>query len=176
MSEFLDKHPKFAAFIGDAGKVLSPVLSIASNVPGLQCLATVSKAIDNLEGMSEEQKTQAKEILKTEMAANDELEGLIFKDMADARNREVVISTSDKAPLINKITLPVLAAFITFGFFGLLAYMCKWEVPPSNKDIINIMIGSLGTAWIGVVSYYFGSSSGSKDKDAQINNLINKSN
>ncbi len=173
-NSFLDKHPKFAKAIGVAGKVIAPVLEVAGNVPGLQILTTVGQAIDKCEELNDQQKTAAKEILKQEMSENDELEGLIFKDKADARQREEVIATSDKAPLINKITLPILAAFVTFGFFGILAYMLKYTVPPENKDILNIMLGSLGTAWVGIVTYYFGSSSGSKDKDQQISDLISK--
>jgi hypothetical protein len=96
------------------------------------------------------------------------------KEMASARDREVQISTSDKAPLINKVALPVLAVFITFGFFGILAYMLLYNVPVPNKDVLNIMLGSLGTAWLSVVMYYFGSSSGSADKSRQIEVLTNK--
>lgn len=94
-----------------------------------------------------------------------------LKDTDSARNREIAIANSDKAPLINKITLPIIAAFVTLGFFGLLAYMLKYDVPQGNKDILNVMLGSLGTAWISIVGYYFGSSRGSDDKNEVIKNL-----
>lgn len=107
-------------------------------------------------------KTNAKEITLAEL-----------KDMDSARNREVQIATSDKAPLINKIILPILAAFVTFGFFGILAYMLLYEIPQANKDVLNIMLGSLGTAWIGIIFYYFGSSSGSASKQKQLDKIMN---
>ena len=72
-------------------------------------------------------------------------------DRASARARE--ISVRDWA-------VPTLAIGITLGFFGLLAFLCFREVPAATRDLLNVMIGSLGAAWTGVVAYYFGSSSG----------------
>ena len=83
------------------------------------------------------------------------LEAIAAGDRASAREREV--KTSDWTP-------KALAISITVGFFGLLGYLCKFEPPPGSRDILNIMLGSLGSAWIGVVTYYFGSSAGSDRK------------
>ncbi len=100
--------------------------------------------------------------------------GAQLQDAQNARAREVQVATSAQAPLINKIASPVIAAAVTTGFFGLLFYMLKFNVPPANKDVLNIMLGALGTAWITIVSYYFGSSSGSAEKNQQIKNLTDK--
>ena len=83
------------------------------------------------------------------------MEGLSIQDRDSARKREMAVK--DKIPAI-------LAIGVTIGFFGLLAYMLKFDVPPANKDILNIMLGSLGTAWVSIIAYYFGSSSGSDKK------------
>lgn len=97
-----------------------------------------------------------------------------LKNTADARNREVQIATSEKAPLINKIMLPCLAAAVTMGFFGILFYMLRYDVPKENVNVLNIMLGSLGTAWVAVVMYYFGSSSGSAAKSQTIEQMAQR--
>ena len=79
----------------------------------------------------------------------EDLEKIAADDRANARAREV--SLKDKVPAL-------LAFVVTLGFFGLLAAMMVHAIPPASEKIIDIMVGSLGTAWVSVVSYYFGSS------------------
>ena len=64
----------------------------------------------------------------------------------------------------------VLGGLITLGFFALLALLIFNPAPIENKDLLNITIGSLLTAFATVVSYFYGSSKGSADK----NELLNK--
>jgi hypothetical protein len=89
-----------------------------------------------------------------------DLERIAAGDRDSARNRE--IQTRDWFPSI-------LGTAITIGFFGLIALLIFHDISSSsNKDLINIMVGSLGTAWISVVTYYFGSSAGSDAKNRVI--------
>ena len=86
------------------------------------------------------------------------------KDRSNARGREIQISTNDKAPLINKIVTPVLALGVVglaFALFGVLLFI---EVKPEAKDILIYVLGVLSAAVTQILSYYFGSSQGSKDK------------
>ena len=84
-----------------------------------------------------------------------DLEEIAFKDRDSARQREV--NTKDFTPRI-------LAYSVTVGFFGLLYFLSRRAVPPESRDLLNIMLGTLGTAWVSVITYYFGSSAGSDRK------------
>jgi len=85
--------------------------------------------------------------------------GLNFEKLAvDDRKsaREMQAATRSIVP-------PALAAIVTIGFFGIMVMMLLGKVD-SNNPAILMMLGSLGTAWTGIIAYYFGSSAGSQAK------------
>ena len=97
-----------------------------------------------------------------------------LKDTDSARNRETQIATSEKAPLLNKVVTPVLAlgvTALTFILFGILLFDDS-PVEPSRKDILVYVLGALTAISTQVISYYFGSSVGSKDKSAQLDKVL----
>lgn len=85
-------------------------------------------------------------------------------DRASARARE--IQTQDGR------NVWWLAVGVTAGFFGVMFYMLNYPVPKEAERVIDVMLGSLGTAWIAVISYYFGSSNGSARKHDLIDKLV----
>ena len=92
--------------------------------------------------------------------------GMRIKDTDSARHRETAIATSKDAPLLNKIVTPLLAIgllFITFALFGVVMFQDA-PVDSSRKDILIYILGVLSAISTQIVSYYFGSSQGSKDK------------
>jgi hypothetical protein len=94
------------------------------------------------------------------MAARAQEMGLDFAKLAnDDRKsaRDMRISTRSWLP-------PALAVFVTVGFFGILFGLMFGQIQHAPQ--IDIMLGSLGTAWTGIIGFYFGSSSGSQAKDA----------
>ncbi|SRR6266702_1094032 len=76
-------------------------------------------------------------------------------DRDSARKREEVVK--DHTPAI-------LAYGITLGFFALLTFLTLHDVPATSHDLLVAMAGVLGTAWVGCIGYYFGTSSGSDRK------------
>ena len=93
------------------------------------------------------------------------------KDRSDARNRELQIATSEAAPLLNKVVTPVLALGSVILSFALFAVLIFIDVQPEAKDILIYILGVLSAAITQILSYYFGSSIGSKDKDEQLKGL-----
>jgi hypothetical protein len=83
------------------------------------------------------------------------LASLTVQDRENARQMQ--ISTKS-------FVAPFLALFVTLGFFGVLALMVFHPLPQATHDALMLMLGSLGTAWTGVIAYYFGSSAGSDRK------------
>lgn len=106
-------------------------------------------------------------------AQNSELETLM-KDMDSARNREIQISTSDKAPLINKIIQPVLALLLLGSCFVMWYTILFKDIPAEKEMLVAGIVGSLTTIAMGVVGYYFGSSIGSRNKQEQLDKIMQK--
>lgn len=90
-----------------------------------------------------------------------DLERIAADDRASARGREV--ATGDKM-------VPVLAGVVLIGFFTTVGYVLAGKVELSGEAgaVIGTLIGYVSAKAEQVVSYYFGSSSGSKAKDATI--------
>jgi hypothetical protein len=111
-----------------------------------------------------------------EMAQRGELAQLEanVKEMQSARDREIQIATSDKAPMLNKIVTPVLAlgtVGLTFILFGVIIFV---DVDADSKDILIYVLGALTSAVTMVLGYYFGSSAGSKEKSQQLDEILDK--
>lgn len=97
-------------------------------------------------------------------------------DLDSARKREMAIATSEAAPYINKVVTPVLAIAIllaTFILFGLVMF-AEGIIDPTRKDIIIYVLGVLSAISTQIVSYYFGSSKGSTDKNVAIDKMLQK--
>jgi hypothetical protein len=96
------------------------------------------------------------------------------KDRDSARNRETAIATSDKAPMLNKLVTPILALGVVGLSFILFSILIFVDVKPEAKDILIYILGVLSAAVTQILSYYFGSSQGSKDKseEAKLKALI----
>lgn len=82
-------------------------------------------------------------------------EALAVDDRKSARDMQMV--TRSWVP-------PLLAASVTVGFFAILGGMMFGKMSVADNTALTMMLGSLGTAWTGIIAYYFGSSAGSQAK------------
>ena len=58
-----------------------------------------------------------------------------------------------------------IAFVVLVGFFGCIWLVVEREVSGFMRDALLILIGNLAAAFMAVVNYYFGSSSGSAQKN-----------
>jgi hypothetical protein len=97
-----------------------------------------------------------------ELKAKAQELGLNFEKLAtDDRKsaREMQISTKSFVPA-------VLAIGVTVGFFAILIGLMTDNV--TKSDALLLMLGSLGTAWTAIVSFYFGSSAHSEKQSEML--------
>ena len=63
-----------------------------------------------------------------------------------------------------------LGALVAVGLYWITYLLIMKAAPESNKDALLIVLGVLAAAFANVVSYFFGSSKGSSDKNDIIAN------
>ena len=142
---------------------------------------SADKLIDNLTLSKEEKEQFRLDFLK----AQNEHDNIVLQELTkqmeiqakendSARNREIQIATSDKAPLLNKIITPLLSLLVlgsTFIFWYIIIFK---DIDPQKEILISGIIGSLTTISMGVIGYYFGSSIGSHNKQIQLDKISSK--
>jgi hypothetical protein len=158
----------------DLLKSVAPGLATAVAGPlGGAAVSMIAKKLgveDTVEAVTKAVQNDPDAALKLREIDLKELE-VHAKDRDSARNREVEIAKSEHAPYINKIVTPALALGVTGLSFVLFAILIFVEVKPEAKDILIYILGVLSAAVTQILSYYFGSSQGSKDKSDEIKAL-----
>ena len=155
-------------------KQIAPTIATCLGGPlaGLAVTA-ISKALgvdeDKVQDTIDQGKLNADQIASLKQAEIDlqksaqEL-GLNFEQLAvqdRASDRDLQKETKSVVP-------PLLSVLVTIGFFGILIGLMSGKIVTS--DALMLMLGSLGTAWTGIIAFYFGSSASSQAKDAMIHN------
>lgn len=135
---------------------ITPTPSASTDDRQSTLAAAISGATpDQLAAMRKADQDYAVAMAQAGFKDTETLAGLAVQDRASARAMQ--ISTKSW-------TAPFLALFVTLGFFGVLGVMMFYTLPQATHDALMLMLGSLGTAWTGVIAYYFGSSAGSDRK------------
>jgi uncharacterized membrane protein len=156
-------------------KSVAPTIATALGGPlAGMAVSAVAKAIgcepDDVQGIISSNKLTAEQVASIQLAElelkkqaqsmNLDFAKLIAEDKKSARDMQ--IATKSWIPAIMSIG-------VTCGFFGILFGLMYGQIQHAPQ--IDIMLGSLGTAWTGIISFYFGSSAGSQAK----NDLLYKS-
>jgi len=150
-------------------KQIAPTVATALGGPlAGMAVSAISKAVgvdeDKVQDMISSNKLSADQvaqlkIAEIELAKQAQELGLNFEKLAveDRKSaREMQATTRSMMP-------PILACAVTLGFFSIVVMMFFNQID-SNNPAILMMLGSLGTAWTGIIAYYFGSSAGSQAK------------
>jgi hypothetical protein len=168
----------FWSNLGDGVAAIAPTIASAFGGPlaGLAVTA-LEKALGVAPGMSASDPKGFQARLGAALATPEQVLALkqadiAFKEFCSANELQLVRADNEDRDSARRrqvglrdATPTVLALLVTAGFFGMLATMAFQDLPAANKDMLNVMLGSLGAAWVAVVSYYFGSSAGSRAKD-----------
>lgn len=143
---------------GLAANALLGFFGIESTGDSAQDEALIGKAVSNMtpEQMIELKKLESQLAVEMKKADVDIYKTDAF-DRDSARNMRVAMGDKE-------YTLPFMSILITVGFFGSCALLGMPHEPMANETLMNIMFGSLATNFSSVVSFYFGSSAGSRRK------------
>lgn len=129
---------------------------------GGNLLGGVKDLIQTFKLPPEQQLAFEQKMAELEVSTRTKLAELEASDRDSARDREIQIR--DNTP-------KVLAYGITTGFFGVMFYILNFDIPNESENVVYVMLGSLGTAWTGIMAYYYGSSAGSSAKHNLIDRL-----
>jgi hypothetical protein len=163
-------------FIATAANMGGPLGSMAASAVGKALGVTVSKPEDISDAIMVASGTDPEVMMKLKVAEQEfmgrmtelgfstieKLEEIASRDRDSARNREITIK--DKVPAR-------MSFVVTAGFFGLLALLLFVPVPTAVHDLILTMIGWLGNSWSQIITYYYGSSLGSTEKNQILHNI-----
>jgi hypothetical protein len=96
------------------------------------------------------------------------------QDRDSARKAYTAVATSENATKLDKSVVPILALGTVGLAFFLIGMLMIMNVPTDQQQIIIFALGFITSSAGQVLSFYFGSSQGSKDKAKEIEGLMKK--
>jgi len=91
-------------------------------------------------------------------------QSMYLQDKQNARSMNETLATSDNVPYLKKIYPEILSTIVVLASFFLFYMAYTMELDQGKKDIVMMLIGMLNTAIGLILSFYFGSSTGSEEK------------
>jgi len=99
---------------------------------------------------------------------------LEVQDRESARQAYAQVATSEYATKLDKMVVPVLALGVVGLAFTLIGVLMFVNTPQDQQQIIIFALGFITSAAGQVLSFYFGSSQGSKDKTEEMKGMLKK--
>jgi hypothetical protein len=158
-------------------KGIAPTLAtaVAGPLGGAAVTALAAKF-----GVSDSVESVAKAIA-SDPAASQKLQELELEyaklDAADrdsARKAYAEVATSANSSALDKMVVPILALGVVGLAFLLIGTLMFANVPSDQQQIIIYALGFITSSAGQVLSFYFGSSQGSKDKTKEIQTMLRK--
>lgn len=154
MGEFKDKTGKTR--VGTFLQTVAPdVLDFAADLTGVSALNKLGDMIENSDVLSEQDKTTALNMLKL--------------DIDDRRNaRDLQVAALGQDDVFSKRFVYYLASAVFAILFVMLVLLFFVNIPDGNSEIVYMAVGMFLGIVSTVAAFFFGSSSGSKDKQEGI--------
>jgi len=99
---------------------------------------------------------------------------LEVQDRDSARQAYAQVATSEHATKLDKIVVPVLALGVVGLAFMLIGILMFVDTPNDQQQLVIFALGFITSAAGQVLSFYFGSSQGSKDKTEEMKGMLKK--
>jgi len=99
---------------------------------------------------------------------------LEVQDRDSARQAYAAVATSENATALDKMVVPLLALGVVGLAFTLIGVLMFVNTPQDQQQIIIFALGFITSAAGQVLSFYFGSSQGSKEKSKEIELMMKK--
>ena len=96
------------------------------------------------------------------------------QDRDSARKAYAAIATSENATKLDKLVVPILALGVVGLAFSLIGVLMFVDTPNDQQQLVIFALGFITSAAGQVLSFYFGSSQGSKDKTEDMKGMVKK--
>ena len=158
-------------------KGVAPTLATAVAGPlGAAAITAISSKL----GVSDSVEEVAKAIAGDPQAAQklQELEleyaKLDAQDRDSARKAYAAVATSENSTKLEKLVVPILALGVVGLAFTLIGILMFVDTPSDQQQLVIFALGFITSAAGQVLSFYFGSSQGSKDKTEEMKGMMKK--
>ena len=139
------------------------VTALASKFGVSDSIDAVAKAI-----AGDPQAAQKLQELELEYAKLD------AQDRDSARKAYAAVATSENATKLEKLVVPILALGVVGLAFSLIGVLMFVDTPNDQQQLVIFALGFITSAAGQVLSFYFGSSQGSKDKTEDMKGMVKK--